>query len=263
MSSEKCIVVKIGGSTVGEHDSTMDDIIRMKHDGMNPVVVHGGGKFITEWAAKQGVAPRFVRGLRVTDRATLDIAVAVLTGLVNSRLVAELTTAGMPDAIAVGVSGISAGLFKATVQDTELGLVGEVVETDTSAVDAVLSAGMIPVVAPAALNIEAETVEDQILNINADTAAGHLAKALGANSLVFQTDVAGVMDRRGRVIRRMTSRQAVDLIDSGVAAGGMIPKLEACVTALETVPYTCIMDGRVRGALRQLGTGDETGTRIG
>ena len=259
MSSDNCIVVKIGGSTLGDNDSTIQDVVHLWREGQNPVVVHGGGKFITEWASKQGVPPNFVRGLRVTDSATLDIAVAVLAGLVNTRLVAELTVAG---AQAVGMSGVSAAMFQARISAPELGYVGEVIATDASAVRAALVAGFVPVVAPAAFNVEAESVEEQILNINADTAAGHLARALSAKSLIFQTDVAGVMDRRGRVIRRMTVRQATDLIESGVAAGGMIPKLEACVTALETVPYTCIMDGRERGVLRSYGA-RFVGTRIG
>ena len=259
MSSDNCIVVKIGGSTLGDNDSTIQDVVQLWREGKNPVVVHGGGKFITEWAAKQGVAPNFVRGLRVTDSDTLDIAVAVLAGLVNTRLVAELTAAG---GRAVGISGVSAAMFKATVSAPELGYVGDVIETDVSAVRAALTAGFVPVVAPAAFNVEAESAEEQILNINADTAAGHLARALSADGLIFQTDVAGVMDRRGRVIRRMTVRQAADLIESGVAAGGMIPKLEACVTALETVPYTCITDGRQTGALRSY-SARGLGTRIG
>lgn len=261
MSGDGCIVIKIGGSTLGEHDSTIPDVVRLQRAGRRPVLVHGGGKTITEWAAKQGVAPNFVRGLRVTDRATLDIAVAVLTGLINTRLVAELTSAGAP---AVGVSGVSAGLFQARVRDQRLGYVGDVTHTDVSAVEAALAKGLTPVVAPAALNPDAESVDDQILNINADTAAGHLARALGASSLVFQTDVEGVMDGRGRVIPRMTVRQASELIDSGVAAGGMIPKLEACVTALESVGQTYIIDGRVANALADLDAGNQrSGTRVG
>lgn len=260
MSTNSPIVVKIGGAALGAHDSTIPDLVQLWRNGEQPVVVHGGGKFITEWAAKQGVPPNFVRGLRVTDRDTLDIAIAILTGLVNARLVAELTTAGAP---AVGVSGVSAGLFSATIADPDLGYVGNVVATNPEPVLAALAHNHLPVVAPAALNIEAQSVEDQILNINADTAAGHLAKALSARCLIFQTDVAGVMDHRGRVIRRMTARQATDLIESGVAGGGMIPKLEACLTALETVPHTSITDARTPGALLNWQTQTSRGTRIG
>ena len=259
MSTDKPIVVKIGGSTLGDHDSTIPDLVQLWRDGEQPVVVHGGGKFITEWAAKQGVPPKFVRGLRVTDRETLDIAIAVLSGLVNARLVAELTAAGAP---ATGISGVSAGLFSAKIANPELGYVGDVVTTNPEPVRAALAHNLLPVVAPAALNIDAQAVDDQILNINADTAAGHLAKALAARCLIFQTDVAGVMDHRGRVIRRMTARQAADLIESGVAGGGMIPKLEACLTALESVPHTTITDARTKGALLHWQT-QTTGTRIG
>ena len=259
MSIHNCMVVKVGGSTLGEGDSTIADIVHLWRKGRNPVVVHGGGKTITEWVAKQGVRPRFVRGLRVTDRVTLDVAVAVLTGLVNSNLVAEITTSGAP---AVGVSGVSAGMFRAVIANQELGYVGKVIETDARPARAILDSGLVPVVSPAALNINAESQDDHILNINADTAAGQLALALRAKSLVFQTDVEGVLDMRGRVIPHMIRRQAVELIESGVAGGGMIPKLEACVSALDTVNSAHIIDGRVAGELIRCGDGEPVGTRI-
>lgn len=259
MAAQDCIVVKIGGSTLGEGDSTIDDVVELWRRGMRPVVVHGGGKTISEWVAKQGVRSQFVRGLRVTDAATLDVAVAVLTGLVNSNLVAEITRAGAPG---VSISGVSDGMFSAVVQDPELGFVGKVVKTNAGPVQAIVESGRVPVVGPAALNLDATSLEDQILNINADTAAGHLASALKANSLVFQTDVEGVLDMRGRIIPQMTRRQAVDLINSGVAGGGMIPKLEACIESLEGAKSAHIIDGRVAGALVRCVEGEAIGTRI-
>ena len=259
MPEQDCIVVKIGGSTLGEKDSTIGDVVELWKRGLRPVVVHGGGKTISEWVAKQGVRSQFVRGLRVTDAATLEVAVAVLTGLVNSKLVAEITLTGGP---AVSVSGVSDGMLSAVVQDTELGYVGRIKETNPAPVLVILDSGRIPVVGPAALNIEATSLSDQILNINADTAAGHLARALKANSLVFQTDVEGVLDMRGRIIPQMTKRQAIDLINSKVAAGGMIPKLEACIEALETTNSAHIIDGRIRGALVKCTEGEPIGTRI-
>ncbi len=259
MPDKGCIVVKIGGSTLGEGDSTIDDVVQLWQSGMRLVVVHGGGKTISDWVAKQGVRTNFVRGLRVTDAATLEVAIAVLTGLVNSNLVAELTRAGAP---AVGISGVSDGMFGAEYEDVELGFVGRILKTNAGPVQSVVDSGRIPVVGPAALHLNATGLDDQILNINADSAAGHLAAALKAERLVFQTDVEGVLDHRRRIIPQMTGRQAVDLINSGVAGGGMIPKIEACLTALEGTRSTHIIDGRVAGALVRCAEGEAIGTRI-
>lgn len=258
--SGKVILIKIGGSTLGEGDSTVPDIIELWKRGAKPVVVHGGGKVISQWVAKQGIQPVFVRGLRKTDRETLDVAIAVLAGLVNSELVAEFCANG---GNAIGISGVSGGLLKAEVMDEELGYVGRVVESDAGPVNAILDAGAIPVIAPTALLAGAtETTPNRILNVNADTSAGHIARAIGADKLIFQTDVAGVLDATRRLIPRMTRRQARDLIEGGIAAGGMIPKIEACVDALDTVGAGYIIDGRVAGALLACCAGKDTGTRI-
>ncbi len=259
MHTNECIVIKIGGSTLGEGDSTIADVVKLWQAGKRPVIVHGGGKTVSEWAAKQGVRPRFVRGLRVTDRVTLDVAIAVLTGLVNANLVAEITRRGAP---AVGVSGVSDGMFGAVIQDPEIGFVGKIIRTNDAPVLSLVDAGRIPVVGPAALNLKAESENDQILNINADTAAGHLARAMSASRLIFQTDVEGVLDMRGRIIPQMTRHQAKELIQSGIAAGGMIPKLEACVTALDIVRSAHIIDGRAAGMLIRCAYGENAGTRI-
>jgi acetylglutamate kinase len=154
--------------------------------------------------------------------------------------------------------------LKAEVLDPELGMVGKIIETDARTITAVLETGAIPVIAPAALNVNPEQSDgsDRILNINADTSAGHLAAALGAAILVFQTDVSGVLDATRRLIPRMTRRQAKDLIDSGIANGGMIPKIEACAFAVETVRASYIIDGRIAGALLECVAGNDIGTRI-
>ncbi len=254
-------MVKVGGSTLGKGDSTMPDLITLRDQGLKPVVVHGGGKVISDWVRLQGIQPEFVRGLRKTDKPTLDVAVAVLCGLVNAQLVAEISAAGGK---AVGLAGIDGGMLKAEVLDPGLGMVGKIVRTDVTTIVAVLETGAIPVIAPAALNIapEQEDGSDRILNINADTSAGHLAAALGAALLVFQTDVSGVLDLTRRLIPRMTRRQAMDLIDSGIANGGMIPKIEACALAVEKVRAGYIIDGRIAGALLECVAGNEIGTRI-
>lgn len=254
------VVVKVGGSTLGEGDSTVPDIIELWQQGARPVVVHGGGKVISDWVAKQGIQPEFVRGLRKTDRATLDVAIAVLAGLVNSEMVAEFCAAG---ANAVGLSGVSGGMLKAEVMDPAMGYVGKIVETDPAPITAVLDSGAIPVIAPTALHVASSPDgKDRILNINADTSAGHIARALHADRLVFQTDVEGVLDGTRRLIPRMTKRQAYDLIASGIAGGGMIPKIEACADALETVKSGHIIDGRIAGALLACCKGKDIGTRI-
>ncbi|MDA1258117.1 MAG: acetylglutamate kinase [Chloroflexi bacterium] len=255
------VVVKVGGSTLGEGDSTMPDLITLQKQGLKPVVVHGGGKIISDWVRLQGIQPEFVRGLRKTDKPTLDVAIAVLCGLVNAQLVAEISAAG---GNAVGLAGVDGGMLKAEILDPELGMVGKIVEVDATAITALLQTGAIPVIAPAALNIAPEQADgsDRILNVNADTSAGHVAAALGAAMLVFQTDVTGVLDATRRLIPRMTRRQAKDLIDSGIANGGMIPKIEACAYAVETVREGYIIDGRVAGALLECVAGRDVGTRI-
>ena len=255
------IVVKIGGSTLGSHDTTLHDLAALQRRGVSAVVVHGGGKIISDWMAKQGVRPRFERGLRVTDEPSLDIVVAVLTGLINKNLVASMVELG---ASAMGISGADDGMLRAEIRNPALGLVGSVASVNTTPIDAVLKAGCIPVIAPVALKISAGAgASHTLLNINADTAAGEIAAALGASRLVFLTDVQGVLDTSRRLIPRLTERQAQGLINSNVAAGGMIPKLEACLTALRAGGVSHIVDGRKPSALMDAVAGETLGTRVG
>lgn len=255
------IVVKIGGSTLGSHDTTLHDLVTLQREGINSVVVHGGGKIISDWMAKQGVMPRFVRGLRVTDAPSLDIVVAVLTGLINKTLVASMVELG---ARSIGISGADDGMLRANIRDPELGLVGDIEDVNTDPIAAVLESGCIPVIAPVGVKISRNGEEPlTLLNINADTAAGEIAAALGASKLVFLTDVQGVLDTSRRLIPRLTERQARGLINSNVAAGGMIPKLEACLTALKSGGVSHIIDGRNASALVDVISGEALGTRIG
>ena len=255
------IVAKIGGSTLGSHDTTLEDLVTLQRRGVNPVVVHGGGKIISEWMERQGVRPRFVRGLRVTDPRSLEIVVAVLAGLINKTLVASILALGGQ---AVGLSGADGGMLQARMADSELGLVGEVTAVDPGPIGAVLNFGSIPVVAPIAAHYQnGRPVDPPLLNVNADTAAGEIAAALGAERLVILTDVEGVLDSSRRLISRLTERQARGLMRSSVVAGGMVPKLEACVTALERVDVAQIVDGRKPRALLDCVSGKPLGTRIG
>jgi acetylglutamate kinase len=255
------IVVKIGGSTLGSHDTTLEDLVALQSQGIQPIVVHGGGKTISEWMERQGVRPRFVRGLRVTDEPSLDIVVGVLSGVVNKAIVASILAL---NGRAVGLSGVDGGMLRAKVMEPELGLVGSVVEVDPRPARAVIEAGFMPVIAPVAVrSSEAGAHGGSLLNVNADTAAGEIALALGAERLVFLTDVAGVMDSSRRVMPRLTQRQAAGLMSSGVVAGGMVPKIGACLRALDEVGSTHIIDGREPHALREVLSGADLGTRVG
>ena len=254
------IVVKIGGSTLGSHDTTLEDMVALQREGIKLIVVHGGGNVISQWMERQGTVPRFVRGLRVTDSQSLDIVTAVLTGLVNKQLVASLLIRG---GNAVGLSGVDGGLLEARMADRELGYVGEVTKVDPKPLLQVLEAGYIPLVAPLGLHrVNGSEYSGSILNINGDTVAGELAYAVGAERLIFLTDVEGVMDASGRVIPRLNVRIARLLLASGVVKGGMIPKLEACLRVLELVPVTDIIDGRKPSALRDCFQGAVIGTQI-
>lgn len=259
--SNGTIVVKIGGSTLGSHDTTLQDLVAMQQQGLLPVVVHGGGKVITEWLDRQGVRPRFVRGLRVTDEPTLRVVVSVLSGEVNKSIVASVLALGGK---AVGLSGVDGGMLIAKVMDPELGLVGSVVGVDVGPIRAVTAAGFIPVIAPvAARSPDGASDSPAFLNVNADTAAGEIAAALTADRLVFMTDVDGVMDSSRRRIARITERQARGLMSSKVIVGGMLPKIGACLTALNEVGTTHIVDGRKAHTLRDTLEGKALGTRVG
>ncbi|MCH8225911.1 MAG: acetylglutamate kinase [Chloroflexi bacterium] len=254
------IVVKIGGSTLGSHDTSLKDLVTLQREGVDVVVVHGGGNVISQWMQRQGIQPRFVNGLRVTDAPSLDIVVAVLTGLINKELVSQVHGLG---GRAIGISGIDGGLLEARVVDPQLGFVGEICRVDSQPLRAILDTGYMPVVAPLALQIQdGSDHSGGPLNINGDTVAGELAHALDAQRLIFLTDVGGIMDGGGRVIPRLDRRRADLLSRSGVIQGGMIPKLAACLRALERSPVADIIDGRRPGALMECIRGQASGTTI-
>ena len=254
------LVVKIGGSTLGRHDTSLYDLVALQQQGRPVVVVHGGGPVISQWMQRQGIPPRFVNGLRVTDAASLDIVVAVLTGLVNKELVSRLHTLG---GRALGLSGLDAGLLQARIANPELGYVGEITQVNPEPLTALLANGYIPMLAPLAMQ-EADGSDHAggPLNVNGDTVAGELAAILGAERLIFLTDVPGLMDANGRVLPRLDKRRARLLLRSDVVRGGMIPKLEAGLRALETAPVVDIVDGREPGALLNCAAGQSAGTRI-
>jgi acetylglutamate kinase len=253
------LVAKIGGSTLGAHDTTLEDIVALQRRGLRPVVVHGGGALISEWLKLLDVPTRFERGLRVTDERTLEVVVAVLAGLVNKGLVAALAAAG---GRAVGLSGADGGLLKARLLDEKLGFVGEVVEVETRPLLDLLDDGFVPVVAPIAVEWRDEVPSSQLLNINADTAAGAVAEALAARWLVFLTDVPGIRDEDGGTVPALSPARASALTEAGVVQGGMIPKVEACLGAAGSGCRSVIADGRRAGALLEA-IEERTGTVVG
>jgi acetylglutamate kinase len=247
------LVLKIGGSVGAETDAALDAAVALNDGGHSLVVVHGGGPMLGEWAERLGMDTRFVRGLRVTDPDTRDLALAVLGGLTNGRVVATLLARGVP---AVGLTGIDGGLLRAEREDPELGLVGKVTLVDSALLEELLDAGRVPVIAPAALGQD----DGEILNVNADAVAGAIAASLGARLLVFVTDVPGVRGKDGRVIGKLDADRVRSLVDDGTIEGGMLPKVEACLVAAAAGCRAAIVATRGMDSVERLLAGEQVGT---
>jgi acetylglutamate kinase len=256
------LVVKIGGSTLGSGDTTVADVAELHRRGYWPVVVHGGGAVVTEWLKRINVPTRFEQGLRVTDEASLDVVIAVLAGLVNKQLVAQLQAAGVP---AVGISGADGGMLHCRLRDEKLGLVGDVDSIDPGPMVRILLAGAVPVIAPIGLLAgDADGKESgQLLNTNADTAAGAIAAALRAGCLAILTDVPGVLGADETVQQRLKAEEVSALREAGVIQGGMIPKAEACLQASAAGCRAVVLDGRAEHALLSVLEDEVQGTVIG
>jgi acetylglutamate kinase len=248
------VVIKIGGS-LGQEGTVLEDVILLQRLGVRPVIVHGGGPLITDLTRRLGLETRFVDGRRHTDEPTLDAARMVLVGKVNGDVVAELNGLG---GSAVGLNGLDGRMIQARLRDAKLGLVGDVERFDLRPLEMLLAQGYTAVIAPIASGPDGRP-----LNINADSVAGDLARALRAQKLILFTDVPGVLDRSGRLLPELTMAQVRGLIAEGVVAGGMIPKVEACMRALEAVPRVHIIDGRSPHALiEELLTDTGVGTML-
>ena len=250
------IVVKVGGSTLGSHDTALEDVASLHAQGRPVVIVHGGGSAATEWLKVHGVASEFIDGLRVTGPEAIDVVVAVFAGLVNKGLVADLLRLG---ARPFGLAGPDGGVIETTQVSPRLGYVGKITAVDPRPLDLLLTAGYLPVLAPIGFWKEKP---DQLMNVNADTAAGEVAAAVGASDLVFLTDVASVRDAAGAPISEMTAEAVDGLIESGVASGGMIPKLRACARAAAAGVRCSVVDGREPHILRTVLEGKSTGTLV-
>jgi acetylglutamate kinase len=272
------VVVKYGGHAMGDTETARKfaaDVVLLKLVGIHPVVVHGGGPQISRMLEKAGVKSQFVDGLRVTDADTMEVAEMVLSGSVNKELAHLITAAGREaDVRGVGLSGKDARLITAEKavrvkkdpdsmieQAIDLGLVGEPTDVDPTLIQALINApeDYIPVIAPIGVSTDGRTY-----NINADTAAGAIAGALGAKRFLLLSDVPGVLDKNGELIREMSVADARACIADGTASGGMIPKLETCIAALESgVEAAVILDGRTHHVLlMELFTEHGAGTLI-
>ncbi|MCX7621933.1 MAG: acetylglutamate kinase [Acidimicrobiales bacterium] len=240
----KTVVVKYGGNAMtdpGLAERFAEDIVLLHSVGIRPVVVHGGGPQIGALMEQLGKKPEFRDGLRVTDAETLDIARMVLVGKVNRDIVSAIN---VHDPLAVGLSGEDAGLIVAEMQDPALGFVGDVREVNPAIVERLLAENLIPVVSTIGTDLAG-----QAYNINADTVAGELAGALRAEKVVYLSNVPGLLrdiDDPRSLITEITASEARTLIEKGTVSGGMIPKVQACLAALDRgVPSAHLLDGRI------------------
>jgi len=266
------VVVKYGGHAMGDPGLAADfarDIVLIKQAGVNPIVVHGGGPQIGLLLERLNIRSEFKGGLRVTDRETVEVVEMVLAGSVNKEIVTAINSQGGK---AVGISGKDANLMRAKrlerrwrdpdsniEQIADLGFVGDPAAVDPHIIDVIIHSDLIPVVAPIGVGPEGET-----LNINADTFAGALASAMKAKRLLLLTDVEGVLDKDGNLIKALTTAEAQALIEDGTISGGMIPKIESCLDVIaEGVEAVVIINGKVPHAvLLELFTEHGAGTLI-
>ena len=254
------VVVKFGGNAMGDSEAMAEfarDIVLMRQVGVNPVVVHGGGPMISDLLNRLGIKSEFVRGKRVTDQATVEVVEMVLTGLVNKRIVQAIMDEG---GRAVGLSGKDDDLMVCEADDPELGFVGRPIEMNVQVLRDLFTAGIIPVVAPVATGMDPL----ETFNVNGDTAAGAIAGALKADRLLLLTDVPGVKDASGEIVTQLSPEQVKAMIADGTISGGMIPKTETALKAIEDgVRAVVILDGRLpNAALLELFTEHGAGSII-
>jgi len=236
------VVVKVGGNAIEQaRDQTLLDVVLLRYVGMQPVLVHGGGPDITAMSERLGLKAEFKDGLRITDEKTMEVVKMVLTGKVSPDIVGAINRLGGQ---AVGMSGEDGPSIIAEPIGDEMGFVGRVTQINREPITALLGRGYIPVIASIGLGYDGHAY-----NINADTVAAEIAVALGAAKLILLTDVPGVLGVDGSVVAVLSREDARNRIETGAVTGGMIPKLEACLRALDGVPLAHIVDGRTPHAL--------------
>ncbi len=256
------VVIKYGGNAMINEElkrSVIKDIVLMKFVGMNPVIVHGGGPGITDLMEKLDKEVKFIDGLRVTDKETMEITEMVLFGKINREIVSCINANGVKS---IGISGKDGGTFRAKQKSTKLGLVGEIEEVDIDLINTIVNKGYIPVISPIAYGSGGKT-----FNINADEVAGRLAAELGAKKLILITDVKGIMKDQNdssTLISKIKTEEIKGYIDKGIISGGMIPKIKCCYDAVEGgVERAHIIDGRKpHSILLEIFTNEGIGTMI-
>jgi acetylglutamate kinase len=255
------IVIKIGGSTFGSGDTTIEDIVSLQKKRVPLVVVHGGGNTVTDWLKRMGVNTKFVRGERVTDLPSLEIVTAVLAGLVNKEITAAINVKG---GMAVGISGVDGALIESKARDREMGFVGSIEKVNKKLLEVLLEAGFVPVVSPVSLYaLDRAENAPALINVNGDPIAGEIAIALKAKKLIYLTDVDGIKDGSGRTTPVITRAEAEGMVNSGVISGGMIPKINACLRALDAGAVARIINGKKAHTLLAEVNGGDGGTTIG
>jgi acetylglutamate kinase len=258
--SGSTFVIKYGGAAMEEEDLKEEfarDIVLLKYVGIHPVIVHGGGPEIGRMLKDLQIPTRFVDGLRVTDEKTLEVVEMVLSGHINKEIVKNISDMGGK---AIGLSGKDGKLLTAKkVEGKDIGLVGEIVDVNVDIIKSISRHGYITVIAPIAYGIDGNSY-----NINADTAAGSIAKALNAEKLILLTDVKGVLDKDGELLSILREAEIKTLIENKTVSGGMIPKVDCCINALQAgVKGTHIIDGKVPHAiLLEVFTDSGIGTQI-
>ncbi|AZS17567.1 acetylglutamate kinase [Paenibacillus lutimineralis] len=254
-------VMKCGGSTLEElPDSFYSDLAKLQVEGVQPVIVHGGGPAISDNLNKLGIETHFVNGLRYTSEEVLDVVEMVLAGSINKKVVRRIAQSGGK---ALGMSGVDGGLIiaKPVQAAAEVGLVGDVTDVNAELIEGVLKLGYMPVIAPIGVGTEGSRY-----NINADTAAGAVASVLGVHQMIVVTDVPGILKNTGgekRVLETVTVQQIEDMILTGEIYGGMIPKVRAAIACIQgKVDEVIIVDGSEPGILGRVLSGEKIGTRI-
>lgn len=261
LSAKRTFVMKCGGSTLEElPDSFYKDLAGLQEEGIQPVIVHGGGPAISDNLSKLGIETRFVGGLRYTSEEVLDVVEMVLAGSINKTIVRRI---GQSGGKAVGLSGVDGGLIQAkpVANSAEVGLVGDVIGVNAVLIEGVVKLGYLPVIAPVGIG-----ADGQRYNVNADTAAGAVASVLGVQQMIVVTDVPGILKTVGgekKVLQTVTVQEIEDMIQTGEIYGGMIPKVRAAIACISgKVNEVVIVNGSEPGVLGKVLAGEPIGTRI-
>lgn len=263
MNMQKSVVIKYGGNAMTEPDirkKVLAAAVKLKNKGIIPVLVHGGGPYINKALNERGRESKFLKGLRCTDKDTMEVVIQVLCGSVNKGLTAEIESLGSR---AIGLSGADGGMIKAVrySDDKELGFAGKVSSIQSDVIELALNNGYIPVISSVGYDIHG-----QAYNINADMVAGHIGAAVNSERVIFMTDVDGVFldkDLPESLISELSVKKAEEMIDSGAIAGGMIPKVKSCMEALELgIKSAVIINGKKPEQLMAAALGEYAGTRF-